>query len=83
MAFEEVVKKFRIHSKDTSSADVRIGVYTEEVRDLLEKFQRTQDLNYRIKATKLLIERRKLLDYLSQTDVKRYESVKSKMKEYE
>ena len=72
-----IIQKWRVNSRDNSSADVQIGVYTEKIRLLEGKISRLpiEDIEFRGMRFKLLVyvaERRKLLRYLEISDYRRY-----------
>ena len=72
-----VVEKWRVNSKDNSSADVQIGIYTEKIIELEKKIKNTplenpNFRNMRYTLVRHVGERRKLLSYLEMSDFKRY-----------
>lgn len=75
--FTGVIEKWQIHFKDTSSADVQIGVYTEKIKQLELKLRQmpTEDPDFkkiRYNLLKCVGERRRLLKYLQVSDYRRY-----------
>ena len=69
----EVTKEFQLHPKDTGSADVQIALLTARINELTQHLQKhVKDHSSRRGLLKMVGERRRLLDYLSQTDSKRY-----------
>ena len=69
----EVTKQFQLHPKDTGSADVQIALLTSRINELTQHLQKhVKDHSSRRGLLKMVGERRRLLDYLSQTDSKRY-----------
>ncbi len=77
---EEITKKFQLHEKDTGSADVQIAILTERIAEITEHLKRTpKDHASRLSLLKLVGQRRRLLDYLKSTDVKRYQSLITKL----
>lgn len=76
----EVTKQFQVHSKDTGSSDVQIALLTARINELTEHFQKhVKDHASRRGLLKMVGQRRQLLDYLSHTDVKRYQELIKKL----
>ena len=74
---KDIIEKWGVNSRDTSSADIQIGIYTEKIIQLEETIKQipTEDASFRNMRYKLLWhvgERRKLLKYLEMSDFKRY-----------
>src|SRR6516165_1366370 len=71
---------FRLHEKDTGSADVQIALLTRRINlltDHLKAFRK--DHSSRRGLLKLVATRRSLLDYLKRTSQDRYKSVIEKL----
>ena len=65
----KVVKDFRLHEKDTGSADVQIALLTERINQLTEHLQKfTKDNSSRRGLLMMVGQRRRLLDYLHSSD---------------
>lgn len=76
----EVTKEFQLHPKDTGSADVQIALLTARINELTQHLQKhVKDHSSRRGLLKMVGERRRLLDYLSQTDSKRYDELIKKL----
>ncbi len=76
----EITKEFRLHPKDTGSADVQIALLTARINELTQHLQgHVKDHSSRRGLLKMVGERRRLLDYLSQTDSKRYAELIKKL----
>ncbi len=72
----EVIKKFKIHEKDTGSPDVQIGLLTQRINYLTDHFkEHKKDYSSRRGLLKLVGRRRKLLDYLKEKDVDKYRKI--------
>jgi len=65
----EIIAQHRRHETDTGSAEVQIAVLTEPLRD------HPKDHASRRGLLKLVGKRRRLLDYLTRTDVERYRAI--------
>ena len=75
-----IIEDFKIHSKDTGSAEVQIAILTERVNSLGEHFKlHKKDHNSRRGLLVLVCRRRRLLNYLKKKDIKKYEDVLEKL----
>jgi len=77
----KTISDFRVHEKDTGSADVQIALLTHRINELtvhLQKFNK--DHSSRRGLLKMVGQRRRLLDYLHNTDSTRYQTVTKKLK---
>jgi small subunit ribosomal protein S15 len=80
-AKSEIVEDFRLHEKDTGSADVQIALLTERINRLNDHLQKNQkDHGSRRGLLMMVGQRRRLLDYLHTTDTDRYQSITKKLK---
>ncbi len=79
-AKEEIVKKFGATEKDTGKTEVQIALLTKRIEELTEHFKtHSKDHNSRRGLLKLVGQRRRLLNYLSRSDLARYREVISKL----
>ena len=77
----KVVESFRLHEKDTGSADVQIALLTDRINRLTEHLQKNnKDHSSRRGLLVMVGQRRRLLDYLHTTDTDRYLAVTKKLK---
>jgi small subunit ribosomal protein S15 len=77
----KIVKDFRLHEKDTGSADVQVALLTDRINHLTEHLQKnTKDHSSRRGLLMMVSQRRRLLDYLHTTDSPRYVAVTKKLK---
>jgi small subunit ribosomal protein S15 len=75
------IEDFRIHERDTGSADVQIALLTQRINQLTEHLQKNlKDHSSRRGLIMMVGQRRRLLDYLHRTDIDRYHSVTKKLK---
>ncbi len=75
------IGKYRLHEKDTGSADVQIALLTERINSLTEHLQKNKkDHSSRRGLLMMVGQRRRLLDYLHTTDVSRYQTITKKLK---
>jgi small subunit ribosomal protein S15 len=71
---------FRLHDKDTGSADVQIALLTRRINQLTDHLKvYRKDHSSRRGLLKLVATRRSLLDYLKRTQQDRYKSVIEKL----
>lgn len=75
------IAEFRIHERDTGSADVQIALLTQRINRLTEHLQKfKKDHNSRRGLIIMVGKRRRLLDYLHRIDASRYQTVTKKLK---
>ena len=76
----EVVGQFKRGAEDTGSPEVQIALLSARINDLGEHFNtHKRDHSSRRGLLKLVTQRRKLLDYLKETDSSRYQDVVAKL----
>jgi small subunit ribosomal protein S15 len=69
----EIIEKYKLHDKDSGSAEVQIALLTERIKMLTEHFQvHKKDHASRRGLLKLVGRRRKLLDYLKNKKIESY-----------
>ncbi|MCF7669821.1 MAG: 30S ribosomal protein S15 [Verrucomicrobia bacterium] len=74
------IEEFRIHEHDTGSADVQIALLTERINRLTEHLQNNKkDHSSRRGLIIMVSKRRRLLDYLHETDINRYRAVTKRL----
>ena len=77
----KIVENFRLHEKDTGSADVQIALLTDRINRLTEHLQKNiKDHSSRRGLLMMVGQRRRLLDYLHITDTSRYQAITKKLK---
>ncbi len=73
---KSIIDNYKIHEKDTGSAEVQIALLSERIGYLTEHFKtHTKDHHSRRGLLKLVGKRRKLLDYLKSHNKPGYEKV--------
>lgn len=71
-----VVKKFARGKADTGSPEVQVALLTERINSLSPHFEKNvKDNHSRRGLLKMVNQRRQMLDYLKQSDLKRYAKV--------
>lgn len=77
---EKIIKKYKVHDKDTGSPEVQIALLTEEIKRLLLHLKtHSKDFHSKRGLLKMVSERRKFLKYLKNKDEKRYNSIVKKI----
>ena len=70
---DAIVRKYQLHETDRGSAPVQIAILTARINDLRDHFDRhKKDHHSRRGLLKMVGKRRRLLEYLKQTDLERY-----------
>lgn len=76
----EIIKGNQLHDGDTGSADVQIALLTERINHLTEHLKvAPKDHSSRRGLLQMVSKRRRLLDYLKQDDLKRYQALLEKL----
>ncbi|HCL92137.1 MAG TPA: 30S ribosomal protein S15 [Verrucomicrobiota bacterium] len=77
----KTIDGFKLHERDTGSADVQIALLTQRINHLTEHLKNnTKDHSSRRGLLMMVGQRRRLLDYLRSIDVNRYQTVTRKLK---
>ena len=77
----KTINDFKLHERDTGSADVQIALLTQRINHLTEHLQKNKkDHSSRRGLLMMVGQRRRLLDYLHNTDLNRYQTVTKKLK---
>ena len=77
----KTIGDFKLHERDTGSADVQIALLTQRINHLTEHLQKfKKDHSSRRGLLMMVGQRRRLLDYLHTKDVTRYQTVTKKLK---
>lgn len=72
----KIVDQHRRHERDSGSSEVQIALLTDRIRSLTEHFKvHSRDNNSRRGLLVLVGQRRKLLDYLRETNEAKYRSL--------
>lgn len=76
----KIIDEFKVHARDTGSAEVQIAILTERINILGGHFkQHKNDFHSRRGLLSLVGRRRRLLEYLKAKDTKKYEEVLTKL----
>ena len=77
----KTVEQFRLHARDTGSADVQVALLTQRINHLTEHLQgNKKDHSSRRGLLMMVGQRRRLLEYLQNVDLNRYQAVTKKLK---
>jgi small subunit ribosomal protein S15 len=78
---KKAINDFKLHERDTGSADVQVALLTQRINHLTEHLQQfKKDHSSRRGLLMMVGQRRRLLDYLQKTDLKRYQTLTKKLK---
>ncbi len=68
-----LVQEYKLHDRDTGSPEVQIALLTERISEITKHLKtRPKDCHSRRSLMKLVGQRRKLLNYLKDTDLDSY-----------
>ncbi len=72
----KLIEKFKLHDSDTGSPEVQVGLLTHRISYLTDHLKtHKKDHHSRRGLLKLVGQRRRLLNYVKNKDVKRYRSI--------
>jgi small subunit ribosomal protein S15 len=76
----DVITQYRTHESDTGSPEVQIALLSNRITYLTDHFKlHAKDHHSRRGLLKLVGRRRRLLDYLKNTDLERYRTIIDKL----
>ncbi|MDX1535303.1 MAG: 30S ribosomal protein S15 [Candidatus Spechtbacterales bacterium] len=77
---EKIIDKYKLHAKDTGSAEVQIAIITEEIKRLVKHLKKHPKDNHSRRGLLMMVsKRKKLLDYLTRESTKRYNNIVKKL----
>ncbi len=77
---QATIAQYRLHNTDTGSPEVQIAILSERISNLTEHLKvHKGDHHTRRGLMQLIGKRRRLLNYLSDTDVNRYREIISRL----
>ncbi len=77
---KHLIDDFKLHTRDTGSPEVQVALLTSRINNLGEHFKtHKKDFHSRRGLLILVGRRRRLLDYLKNKDIKKYEEVLEKL----
>lgn len=78
---QKIIDTFKVHSRDTGSAEVQIALLSERINNLTEHFKtHKKDFHSRRGLLLLVGRRRRLLSYIKEKDIQKYEEILEKLK---
>ncbi|MBN1325808.1 30S ribosomal protein S15 [Candidatus Falkowbacteria bacterium] len=78
---DKIIKKFRLHDKDTGSAEVQIAILTQEIKSLTDHMKNHKhDYSSRLGLIKKVQERKKLMTYLRRENLEGFEKLMKSLK---
>ena len=73
---DRITKEYRINPKDTGSADLQVAILTERIRQLTDHLRvHKKDVHSRRGLVNMVSKRRRLLKFLTNEDVDRYQAL--------
>ena len=73
---ERITQEYRTNDKDTGSAELQVAIITERIRQLTDHLRvHKKDVHSRRGLITMVSKRRRLLKYLTNEDVERYQSL--------
>lgn len=73
---DRITKEYRINPKDTGSADLQVAILTERIRQLTDHLRvHKKDVHSRRGLVNMVSKRRRLLKFLTNEDVNRYQAL--------
>ncbi|MBU0630136.1 MAG: 30S ribosomal protein S15 [Candidatus Margulisbacteria bacterium] len=77
----EVIGKYKRHASDTGSPEVQVAVLTKRIDQLVDHLKRNKKDHHSRRGLLILVgQRKRLLNYLHRTDVKKFEKLSSSLK---
>ena len=72
----KIIKKHKLHDSDTGSPEVQISILTKRIAELTEHLKvHKKDHHSRRGLLKMVGQRRRLLNYLRDSDIERYRNI--------
>ena len=73
---QEIISRYKLHDLDSGSPEVQIALLTEKITYLTDHFRvHKSDHHSRRGLLRMVGQRRRLLDYLKNTEVDRYRKI--------
>ncbi|MEF2244514.1 MULTISPECIES: 30S ribosomal protein S15 [unclassified Paenibacillus] len=77
---QELIEEHKTHASDTGSAEVQIAILTENISNLTQHLrEHKKDHHSRRGLLKMVGQRRKMLAYLKNKDIRRYSALIEKL----
>lgn len=76
-----IIKKYGLREGDTGSSEVQIALFSEEIKQLTQHLRtHAKDHSSRRGLLKMVAKRKRLLDYLKETNMRRYNKLVKTLK---
>jgi small subunit ribosomal protein S15 len=76
----KIIKEAKVHETDTGSAGVQISILSVEIKELLSHLKKhPKDFHSRRGLLKMVVKRKRLLNYLERTNKRKYNSILGKI----
>ena len=73
---ERITREYQVHRNDTGSTELQVAVLTERIRQVTDHLRtHRKDFHSRRGLVTMVSKRRRLLNYLSNEDVNRYQNL--------
>jgi len=73
---KEIIDQFKLHEGDTGSPEVQVALLTNRINSLTEHFKTHKKDHHSRRGLLMLVgQRRRLLNYLKEIDIKRYREI--------
>jgi len=77
----KAIDGFKLHERDTGSADVQVALLTQRINHLTDHLQKHKKYHGSRRGLLMMVgQRRRLLDYIHNIDVNSYQNVTKKLK---
>ena len=77
---KKIIEEHKVHETDTGSAEVQIGILTEQIKQLTSHLKKhPKDNHSRRGLLAMVSKRKKLLDWLKKENEKRYNKIIKKL----
>lgn len=72
----EIIEKYKLHDTDSGSPEVQIALLTERINHLTDHLRTHKKDHHSRRGLLMMVgQRRRLLNYLTASDIKRYRSI--------
>ncbi|MCU0666828.1 MAG: 30S ribosomal protein S15 [Candidatus Omnitrophica bacterium] len=77
---KDIIEKYKLHARDTGSAEVQIAILTERINSLTDHFKSHKKDHHSRRGLLMMVgKRRRFLNYLKEKDTKKYEEIIGKL----
>ncbi|OGZ35251.1 MAG: 30S ribosomal protein S15 [Candidatus Portnoybacteria bacterium RIFCSPLOWO2_01_FULL_43_11] len=77
---QKIIGKYKTHEKDTGSSEVQAAIFTEQIEQLTKHLKKhPKDNHSRRGLLKMVMKRKRLLNYLKDESERRYNSAIKKL----